>query len=55
MVADGYRVNMITGELEVTLPHTPENFDAEKAIMYSQDTFLQVRESKWWQTVIESI
>ena len=32
LVADGYRVNMITGELEVIPPQAPKSFGAEKAV-----------------------
>lgn len=32
LVADGFRVNMITGELEVIPPQAPKSFDAEKAV-----------------------
>lgn len=32
LVADGYHVNMITGELEVMPPHSPENSGTAKAV-----------------------
>ena len=32
LVADGYRVNMTTGELEIYPPHSPENSGRAKAV-----------------------